>query len=260
MTAKQQKIITIFKPEGVTSLQALNLFRKEYPFYKNKKLGYAGTLDPLAEGLLLVLVEEENKKRNSYIGLSKKYVFSFILGFETDTYDVLGFPSKKILPETINVKTVENACESQKGEIVQKYPLFSSKKVKGKALFEWAREGTSKKIHIPSEKRTVFDLAIKEIIPIEGGRLLKIINKKIENVSGDFRQEKIMAKWEGVLSKENSTTFFIVSGTAYVSSGTYIRGIVHNIGEQLSFGATTLSITRTHIGEYSIEDAPFFKE
>lgn len=258
--APTPKMLIIFKPEGLTPLQALTLFRKENPFYKDKKLGYAGTLDPLAEGLLLILVGEENKKRHFYINLPKKYTFSFFLGIKTDTYDILGLPTKKKFIENIDIKKIEEVIKTFEGEIVQTYPPFSSKRVKGRALFMWAKEGALKEISRPSEKRSIFDIGIQEIIPLTGRQLLKIIEKKISKISGDFRQKKILHKWRSLLSKEEETIFFIISAYAHVSSGTYIRGIVDEIGKALSCGATTLSITRTHIGRFSIEKAQILKE
>lgn len=254
-----RKVFTIFKPEGITPLESLNIFRKENPLYKGKKLGYAGTLDPLAEGLLLVLVEDENKKRSSYINLSKKYIFSFVLGFETDTYDILGISSKKNPPQKIDEKIIQETLASLKGELMQKYPPFSSKRVKGRALFEWARKGDLKNIKIPAEKRHVYDIGVQEIIPVNGNQLLKIITEKISKVSGDFRQKRALKVWQKLLSEEKRKTFFIVSASAHVSSGTYIRGLVFDVGQILSSGATVLSITRTHIGRRSIHKTIFLK-
>ena len=102
--ASKQVTITLYKNRGETPLECLDRFKKENPEYEEvgpqgtlvrhdfakSKMTYAGRLDPLAEGLLLVLVGEECKKKEKYLGLDKEYEVDVLFGFATDTYDVLG--------------------------------------------------------------------------------------------------------------------------------------------------------------------------
>jgi len=85
-----QKVLNLYKQTGVTPLQTIKQLQKRYPEYQDSKLGYAGRLDPMAEGVLLVLVDEENKKRRTYESLEKEYEFYMLFGVKTDTYDILG--------------------------------------------------------------------------------------------------------------------------------------------------------------------------
>ncbi len=85
-----KEIISIYKKLGETPLECLNRLRLEKPDYKEAVLSYAGRLDPMAEGVLLVLVGEENKNREKYLSLSKTYIVEILWGIETDTYDLLG--------------------------------------------------------------------------------------------------------------------------------------------------------------------------
>tara|TARA_Y100000310_G_scaffold273705_1_gene289336 strand:- start:13878 stop:14648 length:771 start_codon:yes stop_codon:yes gene_type:complete len=250
-----KKVIHIFKPEGLTSLQALHRLRKKYPKYKEVKLGYAGTLDPLAEGVLIILVGDENKKRREYIRLPKKYVFSYILGMSTDTYDVLGLPKDGSHPKKVNEKNIVQILEKYTGTIIQKYPPYSSKRVSGKPLFTWARNGKINNIDIPNEERAIHKLSLEEVIPLSAQQLKGIIFSKIKKVSGNFRQRKVLNEWEKYFDTHVGDIFYIVSAQVYCSSGTYVRGLVHDIGQDLGSSATTLHITRTHVGDFTLRDS-----
>jgi len=251
---RKEKVLNMFKPGGLTSLQALTFFRKLYPTYQKIKLGYAGTLDPLAEGVLVVLVGDENKKRKDYINLDKEYIFSFIVGISTDTYDVLGKITNYKIVENLEKKALESLFFSFIGNIVQAYPPYSSKKIKGKPLFTYAKNG-----EIPyTEKRvrSVYTLFLKETVSVSPEYLEDIIIKKIKAVDGDFRQEEILKSWDIFFKKRNKASrFFIVSAHIECSSGTYIRALVQDIGEKFNTFATVLTITRTRVGNFSIVDS-----
>jgi len=141
-----QKILELYKKEGETPLEAIEEFRKKNLEYSDVKMTYAGRLDPMAEGVLLVLVGDECKNKENYLGLDKEYEFEILHGIQTDTYDILGLPAKsgtsdvpQIEIETSN--TSIDAIEKSKGKFTQKYPPYSSMTVQGKQLFQWAREG-----------------------------------------------------------------------------------------------------------------------
>ena len=86
----KQGIITLHKEQGETPLECIERWRAEHKEYLGIALSYLGRLDPMAEGVLLVAVGEENKNREAYLGLDKEYEFEVLFGFETDTYDLLG--------------------------------------------------------------------------------------------------------------------------------------------------------------------------
>ena len=109
---------------------------------------YAGRLDPMASGLLLVLAGEETKNKEKYLALDKEYEFEVLFGFATDTYDILGKISSSarqgLAEELTQAKLEKEIKQNLKyftGKFIQKYPIYSSKTVKGKQLFEYARGG-----------------------------------------------------------------------------------------------------------------------
>ena len=246
--------LNLYKQIGETPLQRLERFREDEPSYKNKKMTYAGRLDPMAEGVLLVLTGEECKSKEEYLKLSKEYVFEVVFGIETDTYDLLG-KILNVAPPPLNVlRKVEVELDEFKGVIEQEYPPFSSKAVFGKPLFEWAKAGRIKEIELPKKRNKVYD------IKTEGTRMVGIseMRDKVEYVTshlkGDFRQREILSNWEE-LSSRCAIEFPAVSIRIECSSGTYVRDIANKLGKKLGTCATTLSIKRESLGEYKAEDS-----
>lgn len=136
-------IFLINKPVGVTSHDVVDRIRK---VTGEKKVGHAGTLDPLAEGLLIVAVGREYTKRLSgFVGLDKEYEAEIKLGAKSTTYDAEGEITKT--SDKIPVKNqVEKCVDSFRGEYKQTPPIFSAKKVKGKKAYELARKGVELKL------------------------------------------------------------------------------------------------------------------
>lgn len=115
-------------------------------------LGYAGRLDPMAEGVLVVLVGDENKRREAYLSLNKEYIVEILFGFETDSYDMLGLAPSSLAGQEKNTDVLKSYLGSFVDVHDQEYPPYSSKTVVGKPLFVWAREGNIGTIKIPRKK------------------------------------------------------------------------------------------------------------
>ena len=82
--------VLVEKEIGQTPLEVVTRYKQEHPEYANTPIAYAGRLDPMAHGQLLLLVGEACKERDKYLGLDKEYVFEILLGFDSDTHDILG--------------------------------------------------------------------------------------------------------------------------------------------------------------------------
>ncbi|HDQ16562.1 MAG TPA: hypothetical protein ENN31_00340, partial [Candidatus Vogelbacteria bacterium] len=103
-------MLNIYKPQGLTPKETLNLLRLERPDLVEEPLSYAGRLDPLAEGVLPVLVgKEENQNREKYLKMDKKYLARFIFGFSTDTGDIMGLIKEKSLNSSLEEFNFEKA-------------------------------------------------------------------------------------------------------------------------------------------------------
>lgn len=152
------EIILINKPKGYTSRDIVNIVSKEL---NTKKVGHFGTLDPLAEGLLLIGTEKYTKLGNFLENDTKEYIAEVKIGISTDTYDITG----KILKEEKNVsidkEKLIKVLNSFKKTYNQEVPIYSATKIKGKKLYEYARE--NKEVQLPKKEVTIYDIKLLKI-------------------------------------------------------------------------------------------------
>ncbi len=131
-------ILNINKPSGLTSRDAVNVVQK---IVRPAKVGHAGTLDPLASGVLLVVVGAATRLIDYLHLLPKTYEGVFLLGQKSDTEDVTGEVEELIAPPRPTVEMIEAATIKFVGEIMQRPPVFSALKVGGRCAYDLARQG-----------------------------------------------------------------------------------------------------------------------
>jgi tRNA pseudouridine55 synthase len=247
-----KKVIYLNKKEGETPLEALESFRSKNKKYKDLKVTYAGRLDPMASGLLLLLVGDKIKEKEGYLKLDKEYNFDVLFGFSTDTYDILGRVEHSHILKNVRMSGLEEKIKDNlknfTGRLIQEYPAYSSKTVKGKPLFSYAREGVE--VEVPTREVLIKSFKFLKVRKISNENLLKNIEKRVKKVKGDFRQKEILKLWNQKLHRERSS-FFIASFKIKCSSGTYVRSLAHNLGDKMGIPALAFSIKRTKIGNWS---------
>lgn len=139
------QILLIDKPYEWSSFQALNAvkwaIRKKFDLNKKFKIGHAGTLDPLATGLLIICTGKFTKKIPELQGQVKEYTGTITLGATTPSYDLETEVDKTFKTEHVTEKLIEETIEKFKGEVEQIPPIFSALKKDGKRLYEFARKG-----------------------------------------------------------------------------------------------------------------------
>lgn len=250
-------MLTVYKPQGLTPLQTIHLLQEKYPEYREQTISYAGRLDPMAEGLLILLVNEENKKRHDYEAMTKTYEFELLLGVATDTYDLLGLITSQspLSPTSSLSKQITLLLPEFVGTYSQPYPPYSSKPVNGKPLYWWAREGKLHEITIPTKQVTISSLTSLSSRSLSAQKLEEDIIMRIMRVSGDFRQEAILSSWKNFFLSSPSPVYEIYKFQIICSSGTYVRSIANTLGEKLGCGALAYSIKRTGVGDYSLQDS-----
>jgi tRNA pseudouridine55 synthase len=239
-------MIKVRKKIGQTPLELLNDLRDKNPELKDEILSYAGRLDPMAFGEMLVLVgKDENSRREEFLRYDKTYVAEILFGFSTDSYDLLG----KIQDQSeqiISSRKLKKKLKEIKKLTKIKYPVLSSKTVQGRTLFDWYRSGEIEKIKVPSRNIEVKKVKLIKTQEMSVHDLLKYIYFSIGEVNGDFRQKEIIKLWQKQLN--NSETIFQVAKIRFkVSSGTYIRSLAHIIGEKMNVPACLLTLERTKI-------------
>ena len=256
-----KRYATIDKKEGETPLEALARLRVRDAISSETPLAYAGRLDPMASGKLLVLIGEECKKQTEYHALDKEYEFEILLGLKTDTGDILGLieidTNPKALPSDSEIKKV---IKTLIGTISLPYPHFSSKTVRGKPLFLWTLEKRLHEIEIPVAHTQIHALSYRGHYTFSGSELLDRVEKRIATITPvteeskalgeNFRRKPILAAWKAELAERGSETFHILTFTTTCSSGTYIRSLAPKIAELLGTTGLAYMIHRTKIGTY----------
>jgi tRNA pseudouridine(55) synthase len=241
------EVIVWYKKIGETPLEALERARIDRNIPADIPMTYAGRLDPLVEGLLIILVGEACKTKDEYNKLDKAYEFEILSGVSTDSYDLLGLVTETNFPKTLKTEEVTNYLETNKKTITQNYPPYSSKTFEGKQLHTHAREGSFPAV---SHEVILYDYEFLSEREIKKEELIKTILERIYLVHGDFRQDEIKKKWIETLGS-TSTNFQITKWRVKVSSGFYIRQLVQDIGTHLEIPTVTFYIKRTQIGDYS---------
>ena len=148
-------ILNIFKPRGCTSFHVVKNIRR---IINDKKVGHGGTLDPFAEGVLIIGTGKDTKKLSNIINDEKVYVAGLELGIKTDTLDPEG---KIIVEKTVPVLTkdeIKTVLESFLGESLQVPPMFSAKRINGQRLYKLARRNI--KIKREPIKISISDIAL----------------------------------------------------------------------------------------------------
>ena len=139
---EEGEVFLIDKPLDWTSFDAVNLIRaviKRYHGIRKLKVGHAGTLDPLATGLLIVCTGRMTKQIDNFQAQEKVYTGSMLLGQTTPTYDLESEPDAFYPTEGITEEMMEEARKLFVGDIMQRPPKFSAIKIQGKRAFEYAR-------------------------------------------------------------------------------------------------------------------------
>lgn len=209
-------IVVINKNLGCTSHDIVYKIKK----ISNEKVGHTGTLDPMAEGVLPILIGKGTLCSKYLINHDKKYIVALQLGEKTDTADSEGeiIEKKDIDFKLLEKENIEKVFKCFIGKQEQKPPIYSAIKVNGKKLYEYARKG--QEVEIKSRQIEIYNI---ELISI---------------------------------NRENKTIEFEV----FCGKGTYIRSLCEDIAEKLNTVGYMKSLKRTQVGEFKIEDSITVKQ
>ncbi len=206
------KILLIDKPKGITSFDVIRQLRKKFGI---KKIGHAGTLDPLASGLMVVGVGGGTKRLSDYIKFDKVYEVEMLIGEQRTTGDMEGEIIEEKDVQSLERVDVERVVNEMIGTHNLSVPAYSAIKVQGEPLYKKARRGE------------IVESPVKTMV-VYGAEVVSVVNK-------DKR--------------------CFVNLILHVSSGSYVRSLVEEIGKRLGYPATTKELRRTRIGEYDIAHA-----
>ena len=205
-------VLVVDKPKGLTSRDVVNIICKKF---NTKKVGHTGTLDPIAEGVLVVPIGRALKISELLTSERKEYIARVILGYETDMLDITGTETKRNIP-TCTKEEIIKVLNSFIGKYNQKVPMYSAVKVGGRKLYEYARQGIE--VNPPSKEVEIYSL---ELI-------------------------------SDIIYMEDCIEFSI---KCEVSKGTYIRSLIRDIAYKLDTYGTMKELIRTKQGNFSLENS-----
>ena len=206
-------IIILDKPSGLTSHDLVDETRR---IFDQKRVGHTGILDPLATGVMVILLGKGTLLSKHLTGVDKKYSAVFRFGKATDSFDREGKVVSEQDPGWVDIKQFEKLCQDYIGEINQLVPPFSAAKFEGKEMYKSARNGKE----LPEKHKDV-----------------KIYS--IEITSFDWPE---------------------VSLDIHCGSGTYVRSLVHEMGQELGCGGFLKNLVRTAAGDFTLKQAVSLKE
>ncbi len=198
-------LLLVDKPPGLTSHAVVRQVRR---IFSTRKVGHAGTLDPLATGVLVVAVGEATKILQFLFVDNKSYLATLKLGVTTDTYDAEGQQLTEAPVPPLDIDSVDLYCDAFRGLIKQQPPMYSALKREGVALYKLARQG----IEVERQCR-------------------EILIERLDVVAVDSP---------------------FVTIEVHCSKGTYIRSLVHDLGDSIGCGAHLTALHRLRSGRFSI--------
>jgi tRNA pseudouridine55 synthase len=203
-------VLIIDKPAGLTSHDVVARVRR---ITGEKSVGHLGTLDPMATGVLPLVLGRFTRLAQFYNDADKRYQGAIRFGFATDTYDAEGDPLGPEQTVELSLEQIRQVAVRFTGKVTQLPPPFSAKKISGVPAYKLARKG--KEVELPAKQIEVKEFTVTE--------------------------------WDGPAK----TARF----TVWVSSGTYVRGLAHDLGRALGPGAHLAELQRTAVREFEIGEA-----
>lgn len=218
------EILLIDKPKGITSYDVIRILKNKLEIHNKRgqprvKIGHAGTLDPLASGLMIIGLKNGTKKLNEYLKLPKTYIAEVLIGESRTTGDMEGEIIDSVEKVDLSEERISRTVLGMTGGLQLPVPSYSAIKQNGTALYKKARRG--EKVETPIKKMVIRDT---KLLGIE-----KTTDRVIATIEFD------------------------------VESGVYIRSVAEELGRRLGYPATIKELRRTRIGDFLIKDAEKMK-
>lgn len=208
----QKQVVAIDKPLHWTSNDVVQYLKH---YFKLQKVGHAGTLDPLATGVLIIAINQGTKKLTNLVNDDKEYLVDIQLGIATESYDLdTPIVAEKSVDSTLTKQKINEVIHNHfiNQDYYQYPPLYSAKKVQGRKLYQYARNGQS-----------------VEITPT-------------------------LVKIKSFMVNDYNTRNHIITLSMNVSKGFYIRSFANDLGKQLNTYGTVTKLVRIKSGQYSLAD------
>jgi tRNA pseudouridine55 synthase len=237
------QVLLIDKPLTWTSFDVV---RKIRGLVRVKKVGHAGTLDPLATGLLILCTGKFTKRINEYMAQEKEYTGTFTLGATTPTFDLESEPENIKDASSVSFGDLTAAARQFTGEIWQVPPIHSAIKKEGTRVYELARAG--KEVKLDPRRITIreFEIIPAASVPADPDPTASVAaqaNQPVSAIPPTYGADPAHSQLP------------IVHFRVVCTTGTYIRSLANDLGAALGCGAYLSSLCRTRIGGFTIDKA-----
>ena len=212
------EIILVDKPKGITSFDVIRRLRRELGI---KKMGHAGTLDPLASGLMIIGIEKGTKKLNEHIKLDKEYIAENRLGERRSTGDLEGVVLEEKEVGVLDQVVVKKILDEMVGTLTLPVSAYSAIKKDGVPMYKRARKAEKK-------GEVVEDVPLRDMCVYEA--------ELLPNIEYENKRAILTVRFK-------------------VGSGTYIRSLGEELGRRLGYPATLQNLRRTKVGNFDIKEA-----
>lgn len=220
-------ILLIDKPKGITSFDVIRRLRR---ILNIKKMGHAGTLDPLASGLMLIGVGAGTKELTALVKLDKEYVAEILIGQKRSTGDMEGeVLEEKEVEEIFSAEKISSTLATMQGDLTLPVSAYSAIKKDGIPMYKRARAAAQK----------------GEVVTEVPVRTMQV------------QEAELLERAKLVLDNK---TFQLVTVKFAVGSGTYIRSLAEEFGSRLGYPATLYNLRRTKVGNFDIKNAKTLEE
>jgi len=244
-------IIPVWQPQGYSTYQ----ITKDIASKTGKKTTHTGVLDPMAEGVIIVLAGERRFEKSAFSDGTKKYEFDVTFGLATDSFDGMGLVTQIDISNQPTKNSIESVLSGFVGEYTQTVPLYSAQKVAGKKLFMYPRLGLPSP-ELPQKKGVIYRIELTNFYEVALDKLIDDMIGKIRNIRiGEFRQEEIFKGWSDLLSN-NDMNNYVWQATISVetSRGLYIRSLSQDICYKLGVSGFVTRLVRTQNGKFTKND------
>lgn len=260
------EVLAFDKPLTWTSFNLVKVVRNNLSRrlgIKKLKVGHAGTLDPLASGVMIICTGKATKQIDQLQAGTKEYIATLRLGCTTPSFDA-EHPVDATYPTShITREAVMAAIEKFKGSIWQVPPVYSACKVEGRRAFDYVRQGEEVELkakELVIDEIELLDLHLPEqgIISPKAGEVLSTVRESVD-IKEFGHKKQLIEDAESNLQQTQEVSSLEIDKVSYLtirvvcSKGTYIRALARDIGQALQSGAYLIGLRRTRVGAYQVD-------
>ena len=212
-------ILIVNKEKDMTSRDVINILTK---IFNTKHIGHTGTLDPIAEGVLVVCIGKSTKLCELLTSKYKEYIATIQLGIKTDTLDITGTTLEKQQVPKLTKEEITKVLNTFKGKSIQEVPIYSAVKIKGKKLYEYARE--NKKVELPKREIDITNIELLDYkdnkitfktTVSKGTYIRSLINDICTKLNTIGTMSKLIRTKQGEFTLEESSTLEDIKNNKY---------------------------------------------